>query len=169
MKTNLTAQQVQELFRYEPETGHLWWVVRRRGYPKSKPAGRVSFYGYVVVVVGGQNYYAHRLIWLLTYGEWPDCDIDHINGDKADNRLSNLRLASRRQNKWNVGVTRANKSGFKGVSWCAERLKWMAAIKVGSKAKNLGRYASAEEAHEVYDLAAQLLHGDFHRTAQNPR
>jgi hypothetical protein len=105
---------------------------------------------------------AHRLAWLLTYGEWPTSKIDHKNGDRADNRLSNLRLADDHQNAWNGRPHSDGKSGFKGVVYLSKRNKpWQARIKFKGKGKSLGYFATAEEAHACYVDAANRLFGEF--------
>lgn len=104
---------------------------------------------------------AHRLAWFFMTGEWPILDIDHINGDRSDNRWSNLRLANDSQNGANKRRYKNNKSGFKGVIWDARHKRFKAQLKKDGKVLNLGRYHTAEEAHEAYCKAAATLHGDF--------
>lgn len=100
----------------------------------------------------------HREIINAKEGE----DVDHINKCKTDNRRENLRVCSRSQNLCNVGKTSKNKSGYKGVSYDVKNKKYAAHVCFRGKQKNLGRYATPEEAHREYIRASKTLHGDFH-------
>jgi hypothetical protein len=101
---------------------------------------------------------------LLTHGEWPG-DIDHINGVKADNRLCNLREVTKSQNARNVGISWANTSGFKGVSWDKRSRRWQALIRAEGRLKKLGTFATREEAALAYRTASVELHGVYGRPA----
>jgi hypothetical protein len=137
--------------------------VRKGGQVAGQVAGGLLTDGYVSVAIDGHHYLAHRLAWLLAYGQWPNGQIDHINGARADNRLSNLRLATGAQNCRNQ-KTKRSKSGLKGAAWCSTRQHYIATIRTEpGKRKTLGRFKTAEEAHEVYKAAAQLYHGEFAR------
>lgn len=106
---------------------------------------------------------AHDLVWLYVHGRWPEDQIDHINMIPDDNRLKNLREATNAQNGANRRKHRDNTSGFKGVTWSAERKKWVASIGVNNKSIALGRYAKIEDAVAAYAEAARRYHGDFAR------
>jgi hypothetical protein len=106
---------------------------------------------------------AHRLAWYFVFGEFPEQHIDHINGDKTDNRIQNLRLANPAQNSWNMRKSVRNTSGFKGVSWDEKNRLWCAQIQTHGKNKKLGRFSTKELAHAAYIDAAKKLHGDFAR------
>jgi hypothetical protein len=92
-------------------------------------------------------------------------DVDHRDCDGLNNRRSNLRVCSRSENMRNMAAPRHNRSGVKGVSWCADRGKWLAQIKVDGKAVNLGRFDSMEAAQAAYANGAAVHHGEFARTA----
>lgn len=159
-----TAERVRELVTYDSESGELRWTYagppRVRG--KAVKCGTES--QYVYITVDGCDFAAHQIIWLWWYGEWPSLQIDHANGDKRDNRLLNLRLATRAQQVFNRPV-RA-KSGYKGV--IAKRGKWAASIFINRRRISLGSYASAEEAAAAYLRAAEDHYGaDFVRESQN--
>lgn len=101
------------------------------------------------------------MAWLWTYGFLPEGEIDHINGDKQDNRVSNLRLASRCENQMNVPITAANTSGIKGVCYNKLAKKWQAYIQANNQRHYLGVFSSKEKAAEAYRIAEENLHGEF--------
>lgn len=158
----ITAEEARQLFHYNPETGDLTWKVSLN--PRA-PVGHVvrapDNNGYYRVKVRGKLYKAHRVIWLRTYGWWPKEHIDHINGDRADNRLCNLREATNAENLRNCAAYANNTSGYKGVTWDKRANKWKGQIMVGGKSRHLGYFASPEEAHAAYCKAAEELFGEF--------
>jgi hypothetical protein len=148
------------LFRSGYKTGLFYWRVSRGGMAAGAEAGSPTMHGYRAIAIDGFDYSAHRLAWLYVYGEHPTGQVDHANGNRADNRIANLRDSSRRQsarNRW-----RRNRSGFKGVS--RGRDKWRARIMVDGAAIHLGTFSTPQEAAAEYDKAARLHHGDFART-----
>lgn len=160
---NLTQETLQQLFYYDSETGSF---TRLRDASNVK-AGRITgcnSNGYKVISINKKLYYAHRLAWLYVYGTWPAKDIDHINCNKSDNRLCNLREATHSQNKCNIGRKRNNKSGYKGVSWHKGAKKWDAKIRANGSRIYIGLFDTAEEASEAYERYARNLHGEFART-----
>lgn len=160
----ITADRVRELFHYDPETGVLTWKVdRHSNRVAGKPVSYINAYGYVQAKVDGRLRRVHRLAWLYVYGEWPNGEVDHINGVRNDNRISNLRLASRSQNGRNAKIGRKNKSGFKGVSWDCQHRKWNARVRLNGKSKNLGVFENKEDAAAAYRRAAAEIYGEFAR------
>lgn len=162
------AKEAREALRYDPETGNLYWRFSRGRFGNSVKAGAKAgclhrHSGYIVVRLNGKLLKAHRLAWLLTYGEWPKEHVDHVNCDKGDNRISNLRAADHTTNKWNRRKYKSNKSGFKGVS--RYRNKWQAAITANGTITSLGRFDTPEDAYAAYCEAAVRLHGDFARVS----
>lgn len=165
MKTDLTAARVRELLDYNPETGEFRW---RLSNSKRAPVGAVAGVisrGYRLIRIDGCLYRGHRLAWLHVHGHWPVAEIDHVNLDKADNRIANLREASRSQQLANQGRRRDNTSGFKGAFWEASRRKWQAYIQVNGRRIHLGRFATPEAAHAAYVTAAAEHFGEFARPA----
>ena len=112
---------------------------------------------------GKRSYSAHRLAWLWMTGAWPKSDIDHINRDKSDNRFSNLREATKSENKANVGRYANNTSGHKGVHWNAKNQKWMAQIMVRRKRIYLGLHLDLADAASSYASAASKYFGEYAR------
>jgi hypothetical protein len=115
---------------------------------------------YASVCIEGQVYGIHRIIFLMHHGYMPDA-IDHINGDKMDNRIENLRPATNSQNQHNQAVRASNKSGVKGVSWVQKYSKWYACIRINGKNKNLGMFDKLESAKEFIELVREMHHGNF--------
>lgn len=160
---DLTQSLLNEIFGYDPETGVLYHKERPRwmftkGYKggetswrtfntqnAGKPITNVGGSGYLRVNIGGKRYSAHRIIWVMVHGEWPD-EIDHINGDRADNRLCNLRAVTRQENLRNLARRSDNTSGYTGVSYSKRDDVFIAYITVDGHAKVIGRYGTAQQA-----------------------
>lgn len=156
-RNDITNDAVAELLRYDPDTGKLHWVVSRGRVKAGDEAGSHQ-HGYIYIRINSRRYKAHRLAWVLTYGEWPKHQIDHINGDKADNRISNLRSLTHQENarafrKPSFGVS----SKYRGVSWDKRAGKWRAYIMNDLKLKYLGGFECELEAARAYDTAAEGL------------
>ena len=123
------------------------------------PVGTLNGGGYIVIRYKGKLYSAHRLAWYFVHGEFPKLSLDHINENKTDNRIVNLREATDSQNKTNISTPLAsNKSGFLGVSWCKHTKKWRSQIKKDGLVKYLGIFDDPVEAHETYLTAKRTLH-----------
>src|SRR3990167_1244125 len=148
--TSVTPEQIAAVLDYSPMTGVFIWRVSQGRAPAGTKAGVVKNNGYRRITWRRRFFYEHRLAWLLTYGAWPTGHIDHINGDRADNRIANLRDVSQSQNVANSLLSAANKSGIKGVYWDRERKKWAAQIKVKYKCLHLGRFDRIEGDARVY-------------------
>ena len=118
----MTYEEVNALFVYDPETGVL--AYRNTG----KEAGTIGGHGYRRVSVSGANTSSHRVMWLLHTGSLPFDMVDHIDGDKLNNKISNLRAVSRRDNGRNARRSKANKSGVTGVRWDKQNSRWMSGI-----------------------------------------
>lgn len=152
--------EANELLRYEPASGRLFWRLdRTAGVRAGDEAGTGHHSGYVHVCIGGRSYLAHRIAWLLAMGGMPAAQIDHINGDRADNRLCNLREATPSQNMHNRKFQSNNTTGFTGV--VHHKGKFGASIKLRGKRTYLGYFYTAEEAGAAYQAASRKYHGDF--------
>ena len=171
----ITVECLRQLLDYEVQTGSFSWSEPTREWFASdahwrayvaKQAGQNPFSiehsgGYLLGQVGGVSLLAHRVVWAYCYGSWPDEQIDHINHDKKDNRLVNLRLAPQAENTKNSGRRSDNSSGVTGVYWVRDRKKWAAQIGLpGAKTKPLGRYTVFEDAVAARK-AAEIEYG-FH-------
>jgi hypothetical protein len=154
--SDITAERLRALLDYDPETGVFTWKVNRGGTAKvGEVAGGVDAYGYICIRVNQRAYKAHRLAWLYTHGGLPIDQIDHINGVRADNRLSNLREVNNQRNAENRRSAR-NVFGFLGVT--RHRNRWKAQITVGGRAKYIGLFISPTEAHAAYLEAKRAMH-----------
>lgn len=159
----LSAETVRSDLSYDPRTGAFRWRSPRPKITVGALAGTQQS-GYWMIHLRGVDYHAHRLAWLYVYGRWPEGDVDHINLDRFDNRIHNLREATRSQNCANTGIPSHNTSGFKGVSRIKRNGKWGARISCDGTPYHLGTFQTAGEAAAAYDRAAILLFGSFART-----
>lgn len=150
-------QMALDALEYNLETGELFWKAARGSRKAGSKAGVINGKGYLCVQLGGKSYLAHRLIWIMAYGIEPAEQIDHINGNKTDNRLCNLRNVTNRQNQYNQRKPRSdNQSGYLGVSRYGNR--WMACIKINGKTNHIGYYNTPEQASEAYKTAKRIHH-----------
>lgn len=152
------SKEIWDHLHYDPGTGEFVWSVRRGSCPAGSLAGVIDSKGYLQIQYNGVLYLAHRLAWFRMTGKWPSFPIDHINRVKTDNRIKNLRPSTHKENCQNVGVTKRNKSGIRGVDFHVKSRKWRATIRVDGKQKHLGMFDTlvgaalarwlAEEAHQ---------------------
>ena len=144
---DLTQEKLHELFSYDRETGDFSWRVRKsRNVKVGVPINSNNGKGYKAVKIDGKTYLVHRLVWMYVYGKFPENDIDHKNRIRSDNRLVNLREASRSDNCQNISIPSHNKSGHVGVTWIKSHKSWTVYIKVERKNKWLGYYKDLNDA-----------------------
>ena len=155
--SELNSTQVHETLRYDQETGNFIWLVSKGSKKAGEIAGTINDDGYIIIRVNGKRYMAHRIAWFLLKGKMPDGDIDHINGNRKDNRIENLRDVSRSVNLQNQRSPR-NGNKYLGVTWDKRNKKWFSQITVGHKHINIGRFNTAEEAHAAYVATKRKLH-----------
>ena len=169
----ITADYARQLLDYDPVTGRMRWKMRPREMFRlardcmawnTKYAGNVSGlsnngFGYLYVCIDGRRYGVHRIAWLIASGVWPEREIDHINGDRGDNRLCNLREATPGENQQNRPTQRNSSSGMTGVGWHKASGMWRAYIKVQRRTVSLGYFADKNAAYSAYLAAKKGLHG----------
>lgn len=158
----LTVEEARSRLNYDPATGRLTWKKLRNTLRIGEEAKSLDVAGYVQVNISGTMVKGHRLAWLLHYGAWPDGDIDHINGVRNDNRISNLRCVSPKVNCQNQRVgSRPSVTGLIGVHLQDRgrpNKRYRAKIYVDGRQIHLGGYATPEEAHAAYVLAKRKHH-----------
>lgn len=160
----MDVEYVRSLFGYDPETGLLTWAKPRPRIVVGQRAGSLHPSGYRNVVIDGRSFKEHRIIWLIVHGVWPSVHIDHANGKGDDNRICNLREATRSQNLANSRRRKDNTAGLKGVSRSPIKGKWMANINHNGVRHYLGSHPTKESAHAAYQRKATELFGSFART-----
>jgi HNH endonuclease/AP2 domain len=156
-RTDLTADIIREAFTYNPDTGEFRRKQQRQR-SRIRPAKK-----YRIIRFRGILYKEHRLIWLHHYGQWPDKIIDHINGDKDDHRIANLRQATQSSNTMNARRRADNTTGYKGVYFKKKTGRWGASICKNGKLHYLGYFDSPEAAYAVYCKEAERLFGEYAR------
>lgn len=177
---DLPVEVLRSLLRYDPETGFLFWLERpvsmfedRGGrYTaqwcakkfNNKHAGERAltakgYQGYLAGGILGKVYSAHRVAWALHHGSWPEGDLDHINRIRDDNRIENLRLATKTLNGHNKVMPNKH-SPYTGVTWYAPTGKWVAKITKDRKTYHIGSFECLEEAARARDKKALELYGD---------
>ena len=157
---------LRQLLRYEPETGKMFyrtapeWMFddgpklaanKRCSKWNKNNAGKLAFstkhpIGYLVGAVFGRKIYAHRAAWAVQHGEWPAAEVDHKNGCRTDNRLSNLRSVTKAENTRNKFMSSRNASGYTGVAWREDTQKWRAHIGADGKTLHLGVFETLQDA-----------------------
>lgn len=152
----ILANRIRDLFSYDPVAGRLTRI-------GAKKTGVLHHTGYVYIKFSNRRFAEHHLVWLYHKGEWARGWLDHRNGDRADNRIENLREASASQNTANSKLLPHSTSGFKGVS-LRPNGRWQARITLNRQTIQLGMFDSAEEAHAAYAAAAHEHFGEFART-----
>lgn len=178
----ITSDIANELLSYNPDTGELFWKERDIKWAKpdgwngaqkainiwnSKFSGKPAFtfksksHGYLEGAILGKGLLAHRVIWLMMTGEWPNV-IDHKNGDRTDNRWGNLRSVTTTVNSQNQTCRSDNATGIRGVTYKKDRKKFYAAIKVNKQHIHLGCFKTVEEA-KAARLAAEIKYGFYIR------
>lgn len=160
MKRTVPIFELKEKLEYNPDTGSIKWINTTQWTKAGEEAG-ASSHGYIVISVNKVIMPAHRIAWAMMHGEWPEKEIDHINGIRSDNRIKNLRHVTHNQNCFNSVKQKRNKSGLKGVSWHSAAKKWQVHIKAFGVRYYLGLFEDKEKAHEAYCSTAKKLHGEY--------
>ena len=159
-------EAAKEMLNYDPNTGIFIWKEHRGGTAcKGSRSGSVDIttgYERISISINGKRktLYSHRLAWFFTHGELPE-EIDHINHDRACNKIENLRACSLVENRRNKSSFKGSSSKYLGVCWASREKKWLAQIKRNDKHSFLGYYENEKEAASMYNLAAMELFGEF--------
>lgn len=171
-----SPELLRKLLDYDPETGALTWRERdaslfkdgQHGADKiaamwntkfaGKLAGTLNSEGYVTFRIFGVALKSHRVIWAMVHGRWPAQEIDHVDHDRANNRLSNLREVSLQENHKNRKMPSTNKSGVTGVCWATRRQRWVSTIRVAGRIKQLGVFSDFDKAVAARK-AAEMRYG----------
>lgn len=168
------------ILRYDPDTGKLFWLPRtpdmfqdgrhtaahscakwNARYAGQEALTNIHTEGYRRGRIYGRPYSAHRAAFALMTGRWPESEIDHINGVRADNRWANLREATSSQNKCNRHGGEGATSVYRGVHWARREEKWAACIQVRGSVIHIGYFQDEHQAAVAYDERAKILHGAF--------
>ena len=154
----LTQAILKFWFFYDQTTGVFVRTKNKGRAKQGQKAGTIHSSGYEVIRINDKLYKSHRLAWLYEYGVWPD-QIDHINGNKKDNRLCNLRLISASENMQNRHKPNPNNtSGYKGVGWSKKLCKWRVKIMKDYKTIHLGYFKDIDDAIKAYAQGAAKYH-----------
>lgn len=155
VETVAALKRAKECFNYDSSTGTF---VRRSS---GKIVGSVHHSGYLHIWFEGRHFLAHRLAWAFVHNRWPQQQIDHINHERSDNRIGNLREASHGQNTRNSKIYRTNHSGFRGVSWHSQSKAFVAQANFRGRVHYLGLYKTAKQAHAAYCIFARSHYEGF--------
>jgi hypothetical protein len=155
MIKHIDLQELKRLFHYDPNTGLFSRLVKISNQDVGSIAGTKGSRGHIQIHINYRKHQAHRLAWLYVTGIWPTQHLDHVNGDRTDNRICNLRIASARMNACNREAHREGK--LFGCSFAHDRNKWRAYISVNGKILNLGQYNTEQEAHARYLIEREKL------------
>jgi hypothetical protein len=170
-----SPETLRKLLRYEPETGKLFWRERGREFCKNdryyktwnslhankEAFAQINDQGYKVGSIFNHSYRAHRVIWAMQTGSWPEADIDHIDRNRLNNIWTNLRSATRSQNCANRTPLKNKTSKYHGVCWLSRDKKWQALLIKSDKRVYVGYFSTEIDAAKAYDAAAKKLHGEF--------
>ena len=151
-----TQEYLNEVLKYEKETGHVYWRSKNK---LVKSCVTTKGARYKRIMINNKHYVLHRIIYQMHYGNLlPSEVIDHIDRNKQNNKIENLRKANVFINNQNQGERKNNTSGYKGVSWSKQRSKWRATITINNKHKHLGFFTAKEEAFVCYQKAKAMFH-----------
>jgi len=151
---SINSTRLREILNYDSETGIFTWKKSFHAPKIGTVAGTTIKRGYITIGIDKKIYRAHRLAWVYIYDVWPNLGIDHINGIKTDNRICNLREATTSENMQNQ--YKSSGKGLLGTTF--DQGKWNSKIVVNGKYIHLGRFLTAEEAHQIYLEAKRKLH-----------
>ncbi|GAB2471841.1 HNH endonuclease [Comamonas humi] len=157
MNARYPIEKLREKLAYDPETGLLTWIEKAPGRSRSKSAGNPNGSGYIQICVDGTRFKAHRVAWAIHFGQWPSGQIDHINGNRSDNRLCNLRDVSPALNAQNRHVATSDSAPM-GTTFHKRDKRWIAQIYIDGKQTHIGSFDTADQAHEAYRQRKREMH-----------
>jgi len=155
----LTQEEVLKVLKYKDGNLYRTQVTSKRTNP-NKPAGGINKQGYFCIQLGKKMYLNHRLIFLMHYGYLPEF-IDHIDGNRLNNNIENLRASTRAENNRNAKLRKDNTSGVKGVNWHSQANKWQVMLMVNKKHKNYGLFDSLDDAKKQAEQVRNEKHLSF--------
>lgn len=142
---------IRDYLHYDPDSGKLYWIKPKSNVNKvGDLAGNKVKSGYLALMYNGQTHYCHRIAWYLYHDEWPEKHLDHIDRDKTNNKITNLREVSHRRNCHNKEVFNG------GVYFSSQKNKWHSQIRLGKIKKHLGFYSDKSIAQKAYQEALEL-------------
>ena len=153
--------RAMELFECDPDEGEVKWKCTGRGSRLDRIAGTTRPDGYRVVNADREMMYVHRIVWMFVNGEWPPDEVDHIDGNPSNNRIANLRSATRQQNAWNSDRSHLSTTGHPNVTWNSVRQKWEVKIRTSAGRRTIGRFRDLHVAVSERDCALSVEHGEF--------
>ena len=162
-ESEISITDIKEAFFYDPETGEITNKYSRSMVKANSVSGFIDPRGYVRISFHNREIYGHRLAWAIYYGEWPTHSLDHVDLNKSNNRIANLRKATMSENLRNIATPIHNTSGFKGVYWHKRASKWAARIKHNQKDIHLGLFKEIHDAVACVTEARNKIHGVFAR------
>ena len=160
LKSDLTLSEVKFLLDYDKLSGKFYWKNSKK-VKTGAIAGSINAKGYIVVNIRNKLYLAHRLAWFYIHSVWPSGYIDHIDRDKTNNKIENLRVVTKSENGQNSSKkskAKTKQSKYKGVYWVNLRSRWVASISKEGKKYHLGTFLEEKEAAKSYILAKMALH-----------
>lgn len=140
-RKDVSQEYIKTVLLYDDETGIFRSALHMGKRPEGEILGSLGSHGYLSIFLAGKSYLCHRLAWLYCHGVWPDDQLDHIDRNRTNNRLSNLRECTHQQNSYNKGMSLQNSSGRRGVFFCSTKNRWAANI----SSKRIGRYFKTKE------------------------
>ncbi len=160
LAVSIAQSRLHELYEYRD--GNLYRKTSARGVKAGSKANYKHDKNYCEIYIEGKKYKLHRIVFMYHHGYMPKI-IDHINGDKYDNRIENLREATYSENKKNLKIYKTNTSGYAGISFDKTRKKWFVSISINNKLKNLGRFRNIEDAINARKVAEENHFGFWAR------
>lgn len=157
----ITVEQLRSEISYDPETGQFHWLTSGRGRRVNGLAGTVNNHGQVLIMINYQRYLANRLAWFYVYGEWPKGEVDHINRNRQDNRLCNLRDISHMENMANTARRSDNTSGERGVCFDHQKWKWKVQLTFKGGKRYAKHFETKDEAVSHARAKRAEMFGEF--------